>query len=114
MGFQNILIKNIKIHIPNKLMIKFSINGLNTVGEVLSLSNIEFSNFKGVGVGLVKLFDNLKIFLNSNESLLNETNLKNTKILVIPKSEFTEDNTFIEIFRNFVNDYVLLLSLIHI
>ena len=66
MGFQNILIKNIKIHIPNKLMIKFSINGLNTVGEVLSLSNIEFSNFKGVGVGLVKLFDNLKIFLNSN------------------------------------------------
>jgi hypothetical protein len=110
MGFQNILIKNIKIHIPNKLMTKFSINGLNTVGEVLSLSNIEFSNFKGVGVGLVKLFDNLKIFLNSNESLLNETNLKNTKILVIPKSEFTEDNTFIEIFRNFVNDYVLLLS----
>ena len=110
MEYNDILIENIKIHISNKLMSKFLKNEVKTVGDILSLQTTDFSNFRGVGIGLVKLFEELKIFLDLNKSLVNETNLKNTQKFLIPIIEISEETPLIEIFKNILNDYVSLLS----
>lgn len=110
MEYNDILIENIKIHISNKLMSKFLINEVKTVGDILSLQTTDFSNFRGVGIGLVKLFEELKIFLDLNKSLVNETNLKNTQKFLIPTIEINEETPLIDIFKNILNDYVSLLS----
>ena len=48
MKYNHILIENIKIHISNKLMSKFLINEVKTVGDILSLPTTDFSNFTTV------------------------------------------------------------------